>query len=86
MPLTLRILHHRPQYGSRAWDAILMDERQNVRLHTDDGGFIDITIMGGEHYHPENIKPKHDHKVLREKARARRRLRNKRKKANRAAR
>lgn len=55
MGLNLRMMYVKPGAGSRVWDVILLDERQNARVFIDPAGteFIDVVIMGGEHYHPQ---------------------------------
>lgn len=82
MSLDLRLMHVTPAGVNRTWDIKLMDERQNARVHLNMAGteFIDLVILGGEHFHPENIKPKRDHQLLRAKRNRRKALKKKRSK------
>lgn len=56
MGLDLRLMYVKPGAGSRVWDVKLLDQRQNARVFISQDGteFIDVVIMGGEHYHPTN--------------------------------
>lgn len=62
MSLDLRVMHVKPDGVNRTWDVKLLDERQNARIHLNMEGteFIDIVIMGGEHYHAENTEPQRE--------------------------
>lgn len=52
--MKLRVMHVKPDGVNRTWDVLLLDDRQNARIHLNPEGseFMDIVILEGGKYTP----------------------------------
>lgn len=57
--MKFRLMHVKPDGVNRTWDIILMDDRQNARVHLNPEGseFIDLVILEGGGYKEVSLNP-----------------------------